>query len=62
MKHIDIRAHFIRDCVNNRVIDVHHIAGAENPSDLLTKTLDRPTHDKWLLSLRLNVDQEKIVG
>jgi hypothetical protein len=53
MKHIDIRAHFICNCINNRVIDIHHIAGAENPSDLLTKSLDRPTHDKWLVSLLL---------
>jgi hypothetical protein len=62
MKHIDIRAHFIRDCVNNAIIDVQHIAGVDNPSDLLTKHLDRPTHEKWLTSLRLNVNQEKIVG
>jgi hypothetical protein len=62
MKHIDIRAHFIRDCVNNGVIDVHHIAGIDNPSDLLTKRLDRPTHEKWLMCLCLNVNQEKIVS
>lgn len=36
MKHIDIRrAHFIRDLVNGRLIDVHHIPGAQNPADLL---------------------------
>jgi hypothetical protein len=29
MKHIDIQAHFIRDSVNRRFIDVHHIPGAE---------------------------------
>lgn len=39
MKHIDIRAHFIRDAVNHRLIDVHHIPGVENPADLLTKPL-----------------------
>lgn len=39
MKHIDIRAHFIRDSVNRRLIDVHHIPGTENPADLLTKPL-----------------------
>ena len=62
MKHIDIRAHFIRDCVNNGVINVHHIPGVENPSDLLTKPLDRIVHDKWLSTLRLNVNQENVVG
>jgi hypothetical protein len=40
MKHIDIRAHYIRDCVNMRAIDVHHISGVDNPSDLLTKPLN----------------------
>jgi Reverse transcriptase (RNA-dependent DNA polymerase) len=56
MKHIDIRAHFIRDCVNNRLIDVHHIPGTENPADLLTKPLLRPTHQKWLE--RINLDKD----
>jgi hypothetical protein len=40
MKHIDIRAHYIRDCMNMRAIDVHHISGVDNPSDLLTKPLN----------------------
>jgi hypothetical protein len=62
MKHIDIRAHFIRDCVNHGVVDVQHIPGIENPSDLLTKPLDRIVHEKWLTSLRLNINQEKVVG
>jgi hypothetical protein len=34
MKHIDIRAHFICNSVNKRLIDVHHIPGTENPADL----------------------------
>jgi hypothetical protein len=60
MKHINIRAHFIQDCVNNSIIDIHYIPGIENPSDLLTKRLARPIHDKWLLSLCLNVNQENV--
>ncbi len=48
MKHIDIRAHFIRDAVNNRLIDIHHIPGTDNPADLLTKPLHRTMHLKWL--------------
>ena len=36
MKLIDIRrAHFIRNLVNGRLIDVNHIPGAQNPTDLL---------------------------
>jgi hypothetical protein len=55
MKHIDIRAHFIRDSVNKRLIDVHHIPGTENPSDLLTKPLQRVIHNKWFS--RIGMDQ-----
>jgi hypothetical protein len=60
MKHIDLRQHFIRACVNNRIIDVHHIPGIENPADLLTKPLQRVTHQKWLTLTRLNIDQHTI--
>jgi len=56
MKHIDIRAHFIRDCVNRQLIDIHHIPGIDNPSDLLTKPLPRATHNKWLVHIRLDQD------
>jgi len=62
MKHMDIRIHFIRDCVNSGVIYVHHIPGAENSADLFTKKLEKVTHQKWLTSLRLTIDQEKILG
>jgi hypothetical protein len=60
MKHIEIRQHFIRTCVNNRVIDVHHIPGIDNPADLLTKPLQRIIHQKWLTLTRLNIDQHTI--
>jgi hypothetical protein len=56
MKHIDIRSHFIRDCVNCRLVDVHHIPGVENPADLLTKPLHRVIHQKWLV--RISMDQD----
>ena len=61
MKHIDLRQHFIRDCVNSRVIDVHHIPGIQNPADLLTKPLDKFTHQKWLTMLRLDINQPTIL-
>jgi hypothetical protein len=57
MKHIDIRAHYIRDCVNKRSIDVHHIPGVDNPADLLTKPLAKIIHSKWLTRLRLDAGQ-----
>jgi hypothetical protein len=60
MKHIDIRAHFIRDCVNRKIIDVHHIQGIYNPADLLTKPLEKVIHFKWLDSIRLSIDQKAV--
>lgn len=62
MKHIDIRIHFIRDCVNRRLVDVKHIPGVDNPSDLLTKPLERVTHEKWLHLIRLDIKQDKLTS
>ena len=57
MKHIDIRAHFIRDCVNSKIIDVHHISGVDNTADVLTKPLNKVIHAKWLKCLRMDEGQ-----
>jgi hypothetical protein len=57
MKHINIREHFIRCCVNDRIIDIHHIPGIDNIADLLTKPLDKVIHSKWVKMLRLDADQ-----
>jgi hypothetical protein len=62
MKHIDLRAHFIRECVNRRIIDVHHIPGSQNPADLLTKPLLHTTHLKWLNLIRLDTDQPTVTA
>jgi hypothetical protein len=62
MKHIDIRAHFIRSCVNRKIIDVHYIPGIHNPADLLTKPLEKVIHFKWLDRIRLDVTQQSIQG
>ena len=57
MKHIDIRVHFIRDCVNSKIIDVHHISGVDNTVDVLTKPLNKVIHTKWLKCLRMDEGQ-----
>jgi hypothetical protein len=57
MKHINIRFHFIRDCVQKKLIDVIHIPGTENVADLLTKPLARIMHENWLVRLRMDRDQ-----
>ncbi|KAG7599586.1 Reverse transcriptase RNA-dependent DNA polymerase [Arabidopsis suecica] len=40
-KHIHRRYHFIRECVENELIDVEHIPGDEQKADILTKALGR---------------------
>lgn len=57
MKHISIREHFIRDCINKWRIDVIYISNKENIADLLTKPLHRTLHTRWILMLRLDAGQ-----
>ncbi|GLB39961.1 putative reverse transcriptase (RNA-dependent DNA polymerase) [Lyophyllum shimeji] len=53
VKHIDIRHHYLRECVENGDVHVNYIPSAENIADLLTKALPRPAHHKFCLALRL---------
>ena len=57
MKHIDIRAHFIRNQVNSGTIDVIRISGKENPADVFTKSLARVLHANALRMLGVNAGQ-----
>ena len=45
-KHIDVRFHFIRECVENGEIEVTHVDGKEQKDDMLTKPLNRVKHDE----------------
>ena len=38
-KHIDIRAHFIRDVITQGAVAVKKIATVENPANMMTKTI-----------------------
>ncbi|GJU00703.1 zinc finger, CCHC-type containing protein [Tanacetum coccineum] len=40
-KHIDIRYHFIRECVENGHINMEHVSGELQRADILTKALPR---------------------
>ena len=40
-KHIHRRYHFIRECVDNGLIEVQHVPGNEQRADILTKALGR---------------------
>ena len=36
-KHVDLRAHFVRDMMKDRVIETNFVKSAENDSDVMTK-------------------------
>ena len=44
-KHIDIRYHFIRSHVDSKNFLLSHIPGIENPADIFTKPLPRPSFE-----------------
>ncbi|GKB74395.1 hypothetical protein Tco_0935807, partial [Tanacetum coccineum] len=52
-KHIDIRYHFIRECVENGHINVEHISGELQRADILTKALPRLKFVTMLLGQQL---------
>jgi hypothetical protein len=58
VKHIDIRHHFIRDCVENGEIIVHYVPSSENLADVFTKPLGRIIHHRACVMLRLCEDTE----
>ena len=56
VKHIDIRHHFISECVEDRKILVLHVSSINNLADLFTKALGRIAHERACLLLRLYED------
>ena len=40
-KHIHSRYHFIRECVERKLIEVEHVPDTEQKADILTKALGR---------------------
>lgn len=57
MKHIDLRAHYIRNQVNLGVIEVTRVSGKENPADVFTKALSRVLHKGALTMLGVDAGQ-----
>ena len=43
-KHIDITFHFLRQLIQEKVLEVYHVTSKENVADILTKPLPRPQH------------------
>jgi len=54
-KHIDIKYHYIRHCINEDLLCIDHVPGNENPADILTKALG-PTKHHYLLESLLKSD------
>lgn len=52
-KHIDIRHHYIRDCVNNNVVRFSHKPTNDNTADILTKSLPFIKHEKCCNALNI---------
>ena len=45
-KHIDIRHHYIRDLIEDKVITLEHVATEEQIADIFTKALDANQFEK----------------
>jgi ribonuclease HI len=50
-KHIDLRHHFIRECVENNIIMLKYITSAKQIADIFTKPLNGPTFTQHANSL-----------
>jgi hypothetical protein len=48
-KHIDIRHHFLRDCVQKKLIHLEKVLTDDNLADLYTKAFDKTRFDKLIL-------------
>lgn len=52
-KHIDLRYHFIRDAVKQKLVKVEHLGTEDMLADLLTKGLSGPQHIKLMDMMKL---------
>lgn len=50
-KHIDVRHHFIREMIENKIIVVKYLPTSDMPADIFTKGLNNVKHYKLLLIL-----------
>ena len=61
-RHIDLRAHYLRDCVTRGDFAIEHIPGSENPADQLTKSLPEATMSKFREFHHLEPREGKVRG
>lgn len=58
-KHIDIRHHFVREAVLNKLVTICHVPTGEMIADVLTKSLPRVLHQRCVDGLGLSNCNEK---
>jgi len=46
-KHIDIRYHYVRDCIEDGKIAIYFVDGSQNPADLFTKNLGQTKFEQF---------------
>jgi hypothetical protein len=61
-KHIDVKHHFIREKVDEGIINTQRVSTKDNLADVFTKALPRPTHENLVncLNLLSGGDTEKL--
>ena len=52
-KHIDIRYHYVRECIEEQKIKIFFIEGSQNPADLFTKNLGQTKFEQFRNQLGL---------
>ncbi|GBP42186.1 Retrovirus-related Pol polyprotein from transposon TNT 1-94 [Eumeta japonica] len=52
-KHIDVRYNFIKEVIDNEIVETKYVGTSEMPADLLTKGLPRAKHFKFMEILGL---------
>ena len=50
-KHIDIRYHYIRECIENSMVTLEYVPTADNTANILTKALPRKLHERHTIGL-----------
>ena len=58
-KHIDLRYHFIRECVQQQLFNVHYVPTAEQQADIFTKGLQKQLFTKFRNMIMCNNDESK---
>lgn len=54
-KHIDVRHHFIREAVSDKLVQIKYLPSADMPADIFTKGLNSEKHYKFLNKLGIGI-------